>query len=1138
LSVFKKITNPNVKPLNPKIDRRTHLGSLVKAAWPLSDAIGVQGNPSSGIIYDVAGRGFHGTTTDLNLVHTPYGFGVDFGSGDSEHIEIDTTILKSQQFTYMVLIKFGAVNENQVIFQNADASPTSGWTFQIRSDGKLEYNNHSTDGISLTGTQALFAGEWYRIGFSVGSDSDEVNPDPPISIYIDGVEDVYHAGLSGDLQELLSYGDVLTIGKETHVTSNGLTNAVIADITAYNSFLSEIEAQYEWQNLFETYYQNLPLAFSGLESVGGGVLVGGSSPASTEITETVGGGVLLGGKAPEEPPVSGGVVLGGAVTEESSVEASGGILVGGIALEAKEVNSSGGLLAGGSAPVTAVYNPQFPSTDTTEGILARTGTNLGPFNDWSDTHHITLGTDTFAYANLEDSPTAKSSLLIASNFNLAMPTGLVPLGIEVFIEANTDNSTRGVFNRIYLTKDGSNSVGDEKTDNVEIGQSQTIHNYGGSGDLWGTTWTAAEINSSNFGFAIEVLSDPGTGTVQADVYQMKVQITAVDINHETMGVMGGEGSIPQTYNETVSGGLLAGGVGFHSEGEVEEAGGGILVGGVVPELMAFDPLPVGGMLAGGEGIEEIGNLASGGALLGGRAFTVYDEVGVGGVVLRGAGEVAAHIVKGGASGGGSAVVGIQPPASGGVILGGLSITGFADFGGVILNGSVGEVANYSPTASNGGLIGGVAEAFSSEAFIPTGGMLVGGTAIPTAEYNLSIVGGALLGGNLSEEPPISGGIILGGVALSFVDQQASGGALIGGEGIEEIALLGFGRVIVGGSAIVQEIQEEPVSGGVLVSNSAIVEITPFHEGGMLAGGTALVTAVYTVDDIGTGGALIGGFGVAGIQPPASGGMLVGGEAFDFITEIGLGGALIGGFGSQTYYEVAVGGAILGGLSESSIDYNGHGGALIGGLALVSDEIIKHPSGGALIGGLALVSDEIIKYASGGAQVSAFTLFHYNFIGGVNFDDTVSYGGPITIGGEASVVRPTIKFIGDGPVVIGGSAEASFEFSDFEFESQTPVSTPVAIGGVADVILTIEDQYCITPDKPCKISDRQTGQRRIHCTTPELFAPYCGDLRRGNQCSNDAALLPAIIACRQKLLVQQEVLDIKNKTVLRNRGNVI
>jgi hypothetical protein len=1113
---------------------------VVFGAWPLaSSAIGVQGNPTTGKIYDVSGRNNHGTTTGLTLVHTPFGYGIDFGPNDTEKITIESAggsgtigVAKTQNFTWMVLIKFGNVFENQIIFQHGDSSTdATGWQLSMRSDGKLQYKNNEPLGHTLVGDTALSADVWYRLGISIGS-----GDDPQIAIYVDGVEDGFRAAGSDTNQGFEPNVDFI-IGKQSRSISEGLTDAVIADITLYDSFFSEPQAGTDSNKLFETYYENLPLAFDGLEEIGGGILAGGSALVSDTGSIVVGGGALIGGKAPEEPPISGGVVLGGHVAGESFYDGSGGILLGGVALEAWEFDSQGGIKAGGLATVNAIYTPKFPTSNTSEEFVAGTGANLGPFNDWSSAEQVTLGTDGFAFANLEDSPTAKSSLLIATNFQLGIPTGIVPLGIKVFINCKTDNSTRGVFSRIFLTKDGSNSVGDEKADNSEIGTTQHEETYGGASDLWGTTFTAAELNDPNFGFAIEVLSDPGSGTVQANIYQMRVQVTAVDINVDTIATIGGQGLSPQTFNETVSGGVVAGGVAFHSEGEVEEAGGGILVGGIVPELMAFDPFIVGGLLAGGEGLEEIGNLADGGALLGGHAFTVDNEVGVGGILLGGAGEVTFHIVKGGAFAGGAAVVGIQPPVSGGVILGGKSITGFAEFGGVLLGGSTDEFFAYNPVLSGGSLVGGLAETISAEAFIPAGGMLVGGTAEPMVVYNPTAVGGALLNGKAPEEPPISGGVLLGGASLSFVDQQAKGGILVGGEGIEEIALLGFGGALLGGEAIAQEIQEEPITGGMLVGGSAIVEITPFHEGGMLAGGIATVSSIYS-SNISIGGALVGGLNVGEIQPSVSGGIILGGEAFEFITELGTGGALVGGFGSQTYFESGVGGAILGGESESSIDYTGQGGAIIGGLALVSDEIIKHPSGGALVGGSALRSTSIIEHPAGGAQVSAFTLLHYNFIGGVNFDDTVSYGGPVTIGGSATVVRPTIKFIGNGPVVVSGSAEASFAFSDYSFEGQTPVPTPVVIQGTASVVLVINDQTCFTPDKPCRIIDKQTSKRRIHCTQPELFASYCGDLRKGNQCSTDTALLPAIIACRQRLLVQQDVLDIKNKTVLRNRGNVI
>ena len=1114
------------------------LGAVTIAAYPLSDAIGVQGNPTTGKIYDVSGNGFHGVSTGLTLTHTPFGFGVDFGPNDTENIKIQTSdgnfpsrLIKTDEFTHMVLIKFGAVNQNQVILQHGNPGNSVGWTFSIRTDGKLQILTH-VESVTTIGNTALLADVWYRIGFSIGS-GDGSNG----AIYVDGLEDAFGNVDQATVDEFVD--DYIIVGKQSASTSDGLFNAVIADITSYNRFVSEPEAQFEASHLFENIYEMAPFATDIEVAISGGIIAGGTALISDEIIKYPSGGALTGGKTFEEPPISGGIILGGHALEESFFDAIGGILTGGIALEAKEFDAQGGTKIGGLSTIAAIYTPKFPASPTSEEFTAGVGANLGAFNDWQTPTNVTLGQDSFSFANLEDSPTAKSSLLIATNFNLNIPTGIIPLGIEIFINCKTDNAGRGVFSRIFVTKDGSNPIGDEKSDNVEIGIIQHDEMYGGASDLWGTTWTAAELSDPNFGFAIEVLSDPGSGTVQASVYQMRVQITAVDINLATMATMDGGALSPHTFNETVFGGVVAGGEGFHSEGEVRETSGGILVGGNVAEFTAFDPVTVAsGLLAGGEAIKGIGNVGSGGALLGGHAFTVYDEIAVGGILLGGGVEITFHIVKGGVFGGGAAAVSIQPSVSGGVMLGGSSPTGFASFGGILLGGAGVEGANYTGNISGGTLVDGLAEVTSAETFTPTGGMLVGKNAIPTAEYNIGVIGGALLGGKSPEEPPISGGIVLGGVSLSFVDQQARGGILIGGEGIEEISLLGKGGAVLGGVTIVQEIQEEPVAGGILVGDAAIVEIAPFHEGGMLAGGIALVTAEYTIADIATGGALIGGFGIAGIQPKISGGILLGGEAFEFITEIGTGGALIGGFGHQSYFEIASSGAVLGGLSESHIDYHGHGGALIGGVALVSDEIIKHPSGGTLVGGNALRSTRIIEHPAGGVLVNAFALLHYNFIGGVNFDDTVAHGGPITIGGSASVVRPTINFIGDGPVVMGGSADASFAFSDYSFEGQTPVSTPVAIQGTASVVLTIEDQSCFTPDKPCYISDRQTGQRRVHCTQPELFTSYCGDLRKGNRCSNDAALLPAIIACRQKLLVQQAVLDIKNKTILRNRGNVI
>jgi len=1139
----RRIKAPHSKQVKtPTIDRRSSLGASILCQWPVITNIGIDsdGNPEPtypALTHDIGGAGIHGVASrEMILVSTPFGSGWDFGSSAAANInfyvDYDGTPMKPeyllggenglQNFSFSILVKFDVVNTKQVILASGGESDGFGYSIYLNSGGVLVIQTHmSATGSAMMGSKSLTAGIWYNLMFAFQRFEEEQDGFYNFAaIYINGVQD----GDTDACGEWALAGASLICGKEFDSDSNNLQNAVVANITAYNRFIHPSEAAQETANLFDSSFENFSLILDAAVS---------DSPDRVPS-----GGILAGGRIPEEPPVGGGILLGGHPIEVHTIEVGGGTLGGGVALEAKEFDAQGGVSAGGLAVVTAIYTPKFSASPTSEEFTAMVGTNLGPFNDWTSPQNIAFGQDTFAFANLEDSPTAKSSLLYATDFNLSIPTGIVPLGIEVFINTNTNNAGRGVFSRIFLTKNGTNKVGTEKSDNVEIGTTQHDEIYGGSSDLWGITWTAAELNSSNFGFAIEVLSDPGSGTVQANVYQMRVQITAVDINLATTVMISGLGAAPNTFNEPVSGGILAGGVGFHSEGEVRDTSGGLLVGGEVAELMAFDPFIVGGLLVGGEVIQALGQSASGGALVGGRASTVYDEYAIGGAQLGGKGEITMHLVRGGSFGGGAAIVGIQPAVSGGIVLSGVSITGFASFGGPLIGGTVSEFVVYAGGSSSGALIGGLADVTSQEAFISTAGVLIGQTASPMAVYNTVSITGALIGGRIPEEPPIGGGILLGGLASSFVEQEPQGGMLVGGSAPGEIALVGFGGALIGGEAIAQEIQVEPVDGGMLVGGATIVEITPFHEGGILVDGITTVTAVYTVDDIGTNGALIGGRAVAGIQPPASGGILVGGEAFEFITEIGTGGALIGGNARQTFYEEALGGAVLGGLAESSIDYSGHGGALIGSIALVSDEIIKHPNGGALIGGIALVSDEITKHPDGGVLVNSFALLHYSFIGGVNFDDTVSYGGPVTIGGVATVIRPTIKFIGNGPVVISGEADTSFVISDFSFESQATVSTPVAVQGSATIILALNDQECFTPNKPCHISDRQTGQKRVHCTVPELFTPYCRDLRKGNQCSGDAALLPAIIACRQKLLQQQQILDIKNKTTLRNRGNVI
>lgn len=96
-------------------------------------------------------------------------------------------------------------------------------------------------------------------------------------------------------------------------------------------------------------------------------------------------------------------------------------------------------------------------------------------------------------------PGPTSKLVAATNFGFSIPTGSTVDGIEVELEASASNCTAQV---LWLTKDGSNTTGLVKT--TSFTSSLGVLTYGGSSDLWSTTWTPAEINASTFGAAFGV----------------------------------------------------------------------------------------------------------------------------------------------------------------------------------------------------------------------------------------------------------------------------------------------------------------------------------------------------------------------------------------------------------------------------------------------------------------------------------------------------------------------------------------------------------------------------------------------------------------------------------------------------------
>lgn len=95
-----------------------------------------------------------------------------------------------------------------------------------------------------------------------------------------------------------------------------------------------------------------------------------------------------------------------------------------------------------------------------------------------------------------------SDWLRAYNFNCGIPTGATIVGIEVSVERKSAHYGVNRDDDVKLAV-GVSGKGDDKADTDDFYPiSDTITVYGGSTDLWGTTWSAADINDLSVFYSV------------------------------------------------------------------------------------------------------------------------------------------------------------------------------------------------------------------------------------------------------------------------------------------------------------------------------------------------------------------------------------------------------------------------------------------------------------------------------------------------------------------------------------------------------------------------------------------------------------------------------------------------------------
>lgn len=117
-----------------------------------------------------------------------------------------------------------------------------------------------------------------------------------------------------------------------------------------------------------------------------------------------------------------------------------------------------------------------------------------------------------------------SQYLVVKGFGFTLPTSAVVSGIVVEVERSSLSSGVPLGDASAKIVKGASIVGTEKARTDDWPTSDTVVSYGGTSDLWGQTWTIADINSPDFGFAIAAKYKTTAGNNWAYIDHVKITV--------------------------------------------------------------------------------------------------------------------------------------------------------------------------------------------------------------------------------------------------------------------------------------------------------------------------------------------------------------------------------------------------------------------------------------------------------------------------------------------------------------------------------------------------------------------------------------------------------------------------------------
>lgn len=157
---------------------------------------------------------------------------------------------------------------------------------------------------------------------------------------------------------------------------------------------------------------------------------------------------------------------------------------------------------------------------TSSGPLPPTAAvNSGAGTSWTNPTNALTSNDSYATAAHIGLDTSRNLQL--TGFGFAIPGGATILGIAATVERKSNQSGQTTTSAVQLLKAGV-AAGSAKGPGSTWTTSDAAETWGTNSDLWGTTWTPAEVNAADFGVQLKTVDGGGAATASVDVVTLTV----------------------------------------------------------------------------------------------------------------------------------------------------------------------------------------------------------------------------------------------------------------------------------------------------------------------------------------------------------------------------------------------------------------------------------------------------------------------------------------------------------------------------------------------------------------------------------------------------------------------------------------